>query len=313
MSPPRVRPSLLVVAALAACSRPPSQPQPQPPVRDMPADPPRISITGDPELVARGIVSSQYTEIRLAASPDGRLLLWGSTDRPGPGGWNIWMARRTQGGWSQPQPAPFNSDANDFDPAFAGDGRLVYFFSNRPGGHGGDDIYRVPVTGDGFGPVEHLGPEINTPGDEWAPSPSPDGSQLMFASNVPKAKHDLFVARTRGAGFARARPLPGAVNTPGADEFDATFLADGSSIVFSRSNDVENEEIRLYYSAPGPRGYDAGTELPHGINLAGGAALGPTIDPRDPQSLYFSSKRPEASAGKLDIYRVRYALPRRRR
>src|SRR6185436_477007 len=187
-----------------------------------PAARPSLAITSTAELVAPGIVSSEYVEIRLAASPDGTLLLWGSTDRPGgPGGWNIWVSRRTGTTWSAPVAAPFNSDANDFDPAFSADGRWVYFFSNRPGGLGGDDIYRAAVTADGFGSAQHLGSEINTAGAEWAPAPSPDGTLLLFASNKPGAKHDLFVARVRGDGFAPAAPLPGAINTAEADEFDA--------------------------------------------------------------------------------------------
>ena len=39
-----------------------------------------------------------------------------------------------------------------------------------------------------------------------------------------------------------------------------------------------------------------------------GYTLGPSIDLHNPGVLYFSGKRPEATAGKLDIYRVRYAL-----
>lgn len=293
----------ILVLSLAACGHP------SPPAG--PGEPPRFSITSGLELVAKGVVSSEFTEIRLAASPDGQTLLWGSTDRPGgPGGWNIWMSRRSGTTWSAPVPAPFDSDANDFDPAFTADGKLVYFFSNRPGGAGGDDIYRVAVAGAAFGDVEHLGPEINTPGDEWAPSPSPDGSSLLFASNRPKAKHDLYMARVQGAGFAKAEPLAGAINTPNADEFDATFLADGSSIVFARSTDVEHDPIQLYVATFGATGYDAGTPLPASVNIAGGYTLGPAIDPHDRSVLYFSSIRPEVGAGKLDIYRVGYAIGR---
>jgi len=270
--------------------------------------PASFAIASAAELVAPGIVSSELTEIRLAASPDGAMLLWGSTDRKGgPGGWNIWMSRRTGATWSTPEPAPFNSDANDFDPAFSADGRWVYFFSNRPGGLGGDDIYRVAATAGGFGPVQHLGPEINTARDEWAPAPSPDGTRLLFASNPPGAKHDLFIAKLHGDGFERAEPLPGEVNTA-ADEFDATFLSDGSSIVFSRSSDVENDPIQLYFAARGPGGYGAGTLLPPSVNVDGGYTLGPSIDGADRSVLYFSSKRPEAAAGKLDVYRVHYVL-----
>lgn len=270
--------------------------------------PPTLAITSAAELVAPGIVSSEHVEIRLAASPDGKLLLWGSTDRAGgPGGWNIWMSRRAGDTWSAPVPVPFNSDANDFDPAFSPDGRWVYFFSNRPGGFGGDDIYRAAVTGEGFGPAQHLGAEVNTAGDDWAPAPSPDGTQLMFASNKPGGKHDLFIAKLRGDGFAPAEPLPGAINTADADEFDATFLTD-STIVFSRSSDVEHDPIQLYFAARGATGYDAGTLLPDSVNVTGGYTLGPSVGGADRGVLYFSSKRAQPSAGKLDVYAVHYAL-----
>jgi len=82
-------------------------------------------------------------------------------------------------------------------------------------------------------------------------------------------------------------------------------------MVFARSTDVENAPIQLYFTARGKAGYDAGTLLPASVNVAGGATLGPSIDGSDRFVLYFSSKRPEASAGKLDLYRVRYTLDHR--
>jgi len=149
---------------------------------------PTLTIISSAELVEPGIVSSAHVEMRLAPSPDGNTLLWGSTDRAGGrGGWDIWCTLRVGTTWSAPVPVAFGSAANDFDPAFSADGRWVYFFSNRAGGLGGDDIYRAPVTAEGFGAAQHLGPEINTAGDEWAPSPSPDGARLMFVSNRPGA------------------------------------------------------------------------------------------------------------------------------
>jgi hypothetical protein len=299
---------VLLWGAFTACSA--ASPTASAPTASAPTlGPASLRITSAAELVAPGIVSSERVEIRLAASPDGTMLLWGSTDRPGgAGGWDIWVSRRAGATWGPPAAASFNSEANDFDPAFSADGRWVYFFSNRPGGLGGDDIYRAAVTAEGFGPARHLGPEVNTAGNEWAPAPSPDGTQLLFASNKPGGKHDLFIAPVRGEGFGPASPLPGAINTPDADEFDATFLPDGSSLIFSRSRDVDNDPIELDFARRGPSGYDAGTPLPASVNVAGGYTLGPSIDLHDPGVLYFSGKRPEAAAGKLDIYRVRYAL-----
>lgn len=79
------------------------------------------------------------------------------------------------------------------------------------GRFGGDDLYRAAVTGDSFGPAQHLRTEANAGGDEWSLAPSPDGTALMFASNKPGAKHDLFVARVLGDGFAPAEPLTAAL------------------------------------------------------------------------------------------------------
>src|SRR4051812_43460219 len=102
------------------------------PVAAPPAPSVQPSAPETPELVEPGVVSSPYVEIRLATSPDGTTRLWGSTDRPGgPKGWNIWMSRKAPDTWSQPTAVSFNSDSNDFDPAYSADGRFVYFFSNR--------------------------------------------------------------------------------------------------------------------------------------------------------------------------------------
>ena len=119
--------------------------------------PRQIEVIGTAELFAPGVVSTERSEVRLTISPDGRTALWFSRDRPGgPGGYDIWISRHTAAGWGQPAPVPFNSPQRDFDPAFSADGRYVYFCSDRPGGMGGDDLYRVAVTTQGFGEPEHL-------------------------------------------------------------------------------------------------------------------------------------------------------------
>lgn len=284
----------ILVVGLAACGAAPAKP------------PAAFAFDGTADLVGNG-VSTEYAEIRLATSPDGALRIWGSTDRPGgPGGWDLWLSRKTDVGWSAPAPAPFDSPANDFDPAISADGRFVYFFSNRDGGAGGDDIYRVAITATSFGDALHLGPEVNTAGNEWAPCPALDGSGLLFATNRTPGKHDLYFASTRGAGFGPATLLPGAINTPDRDEFDATYLDDGA-IVFARSRDVENDPIELFVARRDANGnYDAGTRLTNAVNVDNGYTLGPSIDLADRRALYFSSKRAAPTAGKLDIYRIRY-------
>ena len=51
-----------------------------------------------------------------------------------------------------------------------------------PGGYGGKDIWRVPVSNSGFGAVENLGDAINTPGNEMFPTIKDNGN-LYFSSD----------------------------------------------------------------------------------------------------------------------------------
>jgi Tol biopolymer transport system component len=263
---------------------------------------------GAAELFAPGVASTDFAEIRLTISPDGRTALWFSRNRPGgAGGYDIWMSRRAGEAWGQAAPVSFNSPVRDFDPAFSADERYVYFSSDRPGGLGGDDIYRVAVLGDGFGAAEHLGAGVNSASNEWAAMLSPDDAWLLFSSNRPggAGRMDLFVATRDGDGSATAAPAPGAVNTP-ADEFDATYLADGTSIVFSRAPDLQADRIDLVFATLDDGAYGAGETLPLGVNDAQGDTYGPMLNWADREQITFSGRR--GSVGGMDLYVVRYSL-----
>jgi TolB protein len=273
------------------------------------AAPGSVQWQGEPAVFAPGVVSSEFREVRLTVSPDGSMMLWGSSNRPGgPGEYDIWIVRRNGNAWSAPESVSFNTKAKEFDPAFSPDGRFVYFFSNRPGGLGGDDIYRVAVSGSSFGAVEHLGAEINSAGNDWAPTPSPDGRALLFASDGRggKGRQDLFVSNLVDGRWSKAEPLPGAVNTPG-DEFDATFLSDNKTLVYSYSANIDSEAVSLHIATRGTSGYERGTLLPFSSPFQ--YAYGPGIDLRNPAVLYFAGV-PKGSKAGADIYEVRYRLAR---
>jgi Tol biopolymer transport system component len=270
--------------------------------------PPAVEIVGEAELFAPGIASTDHSDIRLTISPDGRTALWFSRDRPGgPGGYDIWIARRTGTGWSVATPVSFNSPGRDFDPAFSRDGRFVYFCSDRPGGIGKDDLYRVAVTATGFGTPENLGPKVNSAASEYAPMLSSNGRQLLFSSDRPGGAggHDLYTARSKGRGFAAAVPLPGAINTP-ADEFDASFLADSRTLVFARAPSMKGNRVDLFAATSLSGRYDAGMILPLAVNDPVKDSYGPMLDWSAPDRLTFSSQR--GGAQSMELYRISYRL-----
>ncbi|SFL30662.1 WD40-like Beta Propeller Repeat [Lysobacter sp. cf310] len=269
---------------------------------------PAIEILDAPTVFAPGIASTKYADIRLTLSPDGRTALWFSRDRPGgAGGYDIWVSRRDERGWSEATPVPFNSPGRDFDPAFSADGRSVYFCSDRPGGLGADDLWRVAVTGTGFGEPEHLGAAVNSAGKEYAPMLSADGQRLLFSSDRPggAGQLDLYLAQRRGAGFAAARRLSGGINT-GANDFDASYLADDRSIVYSRAQDFRTDRVDLYLARPRGGGYDAGQLLPPSVNSRQTDSYGPMLDWSQRDRLLYSAQRDGAQS--MELYLVRYRL-----
>ncbi|MGQ4660522.1 TolB family protein [Lysobacter sp. F6437] len=252
------------------------------------------------------VVSTPASEVRASVSPDGQRIVWGSTDREGgAGGWDLWQARLKDGRWQDAAPLSINSDTNDFDPMFSADGRWLYFFSNRDGGMGGDDLYRVAVRADGHGAVENLGPGVNSAGNEWAPTPGADGRHLLFASDGHGGVggHDLFVVRWDGTAFVEPRALAG-INTD-ADEFDGAWLGDGKAIVFARSTDVENDPIQLQLAQCDGRRYTDAAPLELSFNTADGTTLGPALDWNKPGELLVSGRAKSPRAGKMDIYRMK--------
>ncbi len=260
-------------------------------------------------LFAPGIASTEFSEARLTISPDGRTALWFARNRPGgPGGYDIWMSRRdARGDWLPAEPVSFNSPARDFDPAFTADGRYVYFSSDRAGGAGGDDVWRVRAIGDGFDEPENVGRAVNSAKNEWAPMLSADGRTLLFSSDGhPGAgRMDLFTARLAEAGFSTPTPVSGDINTA-EDEFDATYLANGRDIVFSRARDISVDEVRLFHATPSHGRYSHGNLLPEVVNTADSNTYAPMLDWSRPHTLTFTTRRPANNPHMADLYVVKY-------
>ena len=77
------------------------------------------------------------------------------------------------------------------------DGQNMYFVSNRPGGFGGRDIYRIVKLPNGeWSKAMNMGPTINTPFDEDSPFIAVNNKTLYYSSNGDKSMggFDVFVS-----------------------------------------------------------------------------------------------------------------------
>lgn len=75
-------------------------------------------------------------------------------------------------------------------PTISSDGNTLYFVSNKAGGIGGKDIWKVEGGSGNWGEPKNLGDNINTPGNELFPYIHPDGT-LYFSSDAHKGMGGL--------------------------------------------------------------------------------------------------------------------------
>lgn len=148
-------------------------------------------------------VNSSYEDATPGISADGLSLLFES-DRPGGyGDFDIWVTTRPTD--SEPWGTPVNmgptvnSPAWDGGPNISVDGLSLYFWSDRVGGHGRNDIWlttRETIFEDWGTPV-NPGSSLNTSSYDDPGSISPDGLLLYFESDRPggEGSDDLWQAQ----------------------------------------------------------------------------------------------------------------------
>jgi outer membrane protein OmpA-like peptidoglycan-associated protein len=128
------------------------------------------------------------------------------------------------------------------------DGQQMYFVSDRPGGLGGRDIYRIVKLPNGVwsDPI-NLGPTINTPYDEDCPFIAVDNKTLYFSSNGPQSMgdFDIFVSiRDDKDVWSTPFNLGYPINSTGDDVFYTT-TADGKTgyLASFRKNGLGEKDI----------------------------------------------------------------------
>lgn len=174
-------------------------------------------------------------EASINLTPDGQTLIVYKDDN---GNGELYYTQWNGKEWSALQ--KFGSDINteywETHACLTPDGQRLYFVSDRPGGYGGRDIYRVVKLPNGqWSKALNLGPTINTPYDEDGVFIHPDGKTLFFASKGHQTMggFDIFFSIMDEEGnFSEPFNIGYPINTPDDDVFYITS-ADGKRAYYS--------------------------------------------------------------------------------
>lgn len=198
---------------------------------------------------AEGDINTAHDEGIVSFSPDGHTmyLTRARREQDADTGVEICTSQRSDARWSAPVRLDVSADtlSSYGHPAVSPDGTWLYFTSDRPGGYGGKDLWRVSLKERASVP-ENLGDFINTPGDEMFPYVR-DDSVLYFASNghAGLGGLDIFRAEMQPSGSWLVTNMGVPVNSS-ADDFGITF-GYGESGFFS-SNRGDNRGYDHLYS-----------------------------------------------------------------
>jgi hypothetical protein len=129
-------------------------------------------------------LNSSMHDATVGMAPDGRSMIIYRT-HPDLMSGDLYESRLQDGVWSTPELMTdrINSPHHEPSASIAPGGDEIYFTSDRPGGFGGRDIYRIRRLPNGQWSLPlNLGPNVNTPYDEDAPFMHSDGVTLFFSS-----------------------------------------------------------------------------------------------------------------------------------
>lgn len=184
-------------------------------------------------------------EATISVSADGlRIYIYHDVDGDG----NIYFSDFVDTAFTEMEPIGdhVNSTSWETHISFTPDGNTAFFVSDRPGGLGGRDIYRVTKLPNGqWSEPFNMGAPVNTRYDEDAPFISADGKTLFFSSNSDKSMggFDVFVSElTEEKTFTEPVPMGIPINSVDDDVFFITS-ADGKRGYFSSVRaDTEGEK-----------------------------------------------------------------------
>lgn len=202
---------------------------------------------GKPKLIDE--INTPEHEASIGLSVDGQQLLIYSSQEDKNG--DIYYSKLEGSTWTKPVAFDaLNSKASETHACFSADGKTIYFTSNRKGGYGSYDIYRVVQLPNGdWSLPQNLGPKINTSRSDRAPFIHPDGVSLFFSSEGHETMggFDIFQSTMDENGvWTTPENIGYPINTTEDDVFYVTSV-DGKRSYYSseQANGIGGKDIYL--------------------------------------------------------------------
>jgi len=194
-------------------------------------------------------VNTSENEGAQTLSADSRIMFFTACNRPdGLGSCDIYFSQFRNGKWTKPRNAgtPLNTSSWEAQPSFSSDNRFLYFSSNRPGGKGKKDIWRIEFLGFGedgnpkWNKPQNLG-EVNTDGDEVSPFIHANNQNFYFASDghIGMGGLDLFSAFVDETGAVRDIKNMGYPINTYRDDMGLTISSIGDIAYFSSARESD--------------------------------------------------------------------------
>lgn len=257
-------------------------------------------------------VNSAANEQNATLSPDELSLYFTSNRAGGLGATDLWVSQRDCDDcpWGTPVNlgTPVNGPGGDAGPRLSVDGHLLFFQSDRPGGHGSNDIYVSrrdnPKDDFGWGDPVNLGTDVNTASSEAGPdylqSAEDGAANLYFVRNPTMGTFNgdfYYAAITRDGETRGPAVLVSELSDPSGGPGHPSVRTDGREIFFQAARAGGLGGLDLWTSAR--RSVHEPWSSP--VNL--GAPLNttfvdtqPTIS-NDGRTLLFVSNRPGGLGG----------------
>lgn len=250
-----------------------------------------------PVVFAAPVISGPAHDSAPAFTPDGATVYF---TRSNAAQSTIYVSRRRDESWSEPEVAPFSGEWNDMEPAFAPDGSWLVFVSNRPARPGaapieatynggvqkGGNLWRVDRTKGGWGEPVRLPPAVNPNPSTFAPSVAADGSLWFMTTDATSGKFRLYRSQFRDGRYDAAKPLP--FSDGSVTDVDPAVAPDESFVVFG-SGRRPKAGIDLFIAFRDGDGWREPVWLGDRVNSRGSDAE-PRLGPGH-ATLYFSSDR----------------------